>query len=156
MLTAIGEMIHFSSKKAELHQGVLTAWLNLLSEAGYDVKTYCSVETALERRRRLETSQAGFHIIFEEMDGVEGVDGQRISIASLETVIELEDDVEEHPKIESTQASSSALTRAFYERPTGVIFADLLLSSGLTKKTFVFVMLMLSLYCFFFATRLRA
>ncbi|RHZ67886.1 hypothetical protein CDV55_107918 [Aspergillus turcosus] len=156
MLTAIGEMIHFSSKKAELHQGVLTAWLNLLSEAGYDVKAYCSVETVLERRRRLETSNAGFHVIVEEMDGMEGVDGHRISIASLETVIELEDDVEEHPKIESTQASSSALTRGFHERPAGVIFADLLVSSGLTKKTFVFVMLILFLYCFFFANMIPA
>jgi hypothetical protein len=156
MLTTIGEMIHFSNKKAELHQGVLTAWLNLLSEAGYDVNAYCSVETMLERRRRLETSNAGFHVVFEEMNGVKGVEDQRISIVSLETVIELEDDVEEHLKIESTRASPSLLTRGFPERTTGVLFADLLVSTGRAKKIFVFVMLMLFVYWFLFVTKLRA
>jgi hypothetical protein len=155
MLTTIGEMIHFSSKKAELHQGVLSAWLNLLSEAGYDVNAYCSVETIIERRRRLETSNAGFHVVFEEMDGAKGVKHQGISIVSLETVIELEDDVEEHLKFESTRASSLPLTRGFPERTTGVLFADLLLSTRRPKKNFLFVMLMLFLYWFLFVTRLR-
>ncbi|GFG10290.1 putative ankyrin repeat protein RF_0381 [Aspergillus udagawae] len=154
VLTTIGEMIHFSRKGPELHQDVIAAWLNMLSEAGHDVKAYCLMESTFERRRRLETPREDFHVIFEEIDGVEGVDSLQISISSLEQVIEVEDDDEEPPKIESTRASSSPLTRSFRERPTGVILPKFSVSLGLTKTTVAIVTFMLFLYCFFVSNRL--
>jgi hypothetical protein len=147
-------MIHFSRKGPELHQDVIAAWLNMLSDAGHDVKAYCLMESTLERRRRLESPREDFHVIFEEIDGVEGVDSLQISISSLEQLIEVEDDDEEPPKIESTRASSSPLTRGFRERPTGVIFPKLSVSLGLTKTTVAIVTFMLLLYCFFVSNRL--
>ncbi|PKX88939.1 uncharacterized protein P174DRAFT_471363 [Aspergillus novofumigatus IBT 16806] len=96
-LTTIGEMIHFRNKRPELNHEVIAAWLNLLSDAGHDVKVYCLTERTLERKRQ-ETSRAAvprFLVIFEEMNGVDGVvDGLQISISSLEQVIEVEDEDE--------------------------------------------------------------
>ncbi|GIJ92664.1 hypothetical protein Asppvi_001942 [Aspergillus pseudoviridinutans] len=143
-LTTIGEMIHFRNKRSDLHQDVIAAWLNMLSEAGHDVKAYCLMESTLEKRRRLESPREDFLVIFEEMEGVEGVDGLRISISSLEQVIEVDDDDEETAEIEGTRASSSLIPGS-RERRTGDIFPIRSVSLDLTKITFVFLVFILFL-----------
>ncbi|KAF4157464.1 hypothetical protein CNMCM6069_005558 [Aspergillus lentulus] len=156
-LTTIGEMIHFCNKSPELNQGVIAAWLNLLSEAGHDVKAYCLTEGTLERKRQ-ESPRAAFPnflVIFQETDGVEGLDGLQISISSLEQVIEVEEDDEEPPKIESTRASSSQVAHVFWERRTGVMYPNLSVSFGLTRNTAVIVMFMLFVYSFFISNKLQ-
>jgi hypothetical protein len=155
-LTTIGEMIHFRNKRPELNQELIAAWLNLLSEAGHDAKAYCLTESTLERKRQETRKEAfpRFHVVFEEMDGVEGDDGLLISISSLEQVIEVEDDDEETPKVESTGASSSVVTRSVRERPTGVMFPSRSVSFGLTRNAIVIVMFMLFVYCFFIPNKL--
>ncbi|EAW25703.1 uncharacterized protein NFIA_045220 [Aspergillus fischeri NRRL 181] len=144
-LTTIGEMIHFCNKRPELNQEVIAAWLNLLSEAGHDVEAYCLTECTLERKRQ-ETPRSAFPnflIVFEEIEGVERVDGLQISISSLEQVIEVEDGDEEPPKIENTRVSSSQVVHGFRERRTGAMFPNRSVSLGRTKQIFAFVMFML-------------
>lgn len=144
-LTTIGEMIHFCNRSPALNQEIIAAWLNLLSEAGHDVEAYCLTECTLERKRQ-ETSRSAFPrflIVFEKIEGVQRLNSMRISISSLEQVIEVEDEDEEAPKIESTRALSSHVVPSFRERRTDAMFPNRSVSLGLRKQIFAFVMFIL-------------
>lgn len=144
-LTTIGEMIHFCNRSPALNQEIIAAWLNLLSEAGHDVEAYCLTECTLERKRQ-ETSRSAFPkflIVFEKIEGVQRLNSMRISISSLEQVIEVEDEDEEAPKIESTRALSSHVVPSFRERRTDAMFPNRSVSLGLGKQIFAFVMFIL-------------
>jgi hypothetical protein len=64
-LTTIGEMIsdHSSCTKKK----VISAWLQLLSNAGFDLDIYRQIESQLEKKR-LDTSHHSFHFNFNKSD----------------------------------------------------------------------------------------
>ncbi|KAE8381609.1 ankyrin repeat-containing domain protein [Aspergillus bertholletiae] len=61
-LSTIGEMIFRDSSRTKAK--VISAWLQLLSNAGYDLDRYCRTEAQLEKRR-LETSHHHFGYEFQ-------------------------------------------------------------------------------------------